>query len=142
MAFGIDDAVGAASKLFDDAINKIWPDPTAKAAADAQVIKATADAALAQLQTQMSVMLAEANSTDTWTSRARPSMMYVMYILILTAIPMGLLYAFDPKHADLIAKGLQAWLSAIPDSLWSLFQFSFLGYSASRTVEKVKGVAR
>lgn len=139
---GIDDAVAGASKLIDDAINKIWPDPNDAAQAQATIIRATSEAALASLQQQMSVMLAEANSTDKWTSRARPSMMYVMYVMILASIPMGVLFAFDANHADLISKGLQKWLAAIPDSLWQLFTFCFLGYSGSRTMEKIKGVSK
>ncbi len=47
MAFGIDDAIANATKLIDDGINKIWPDPTAKATAEAMMIKATSDAAIA-----------------------------------------------------------------------------------------------
>ena len=139
---GIDDAVAGASKLIDDAINKIWPDPNDAAQAQATISRATSEAALASLQQQMSVMLAEANSTDKWTSRARPSMMYVMYVMILASIPMGVLFAFDPNHADLIAKGLQRWLAAIPDSLWQLFTFCFLGYTGSRSIEKIKGVSK
>jgi len=142
MEFGIDDAVANAAKLIDDAINKIWPNPTDEAAAQATIIKANADAALATLAQQMSVMLAEANSTDKWTSRARPSFLYVMYILMLGSLPMAVLYAFDPKHAELIAVGLQKWLAAIPDTMWQMFGLCFLGYSASRTFEKVKGVAK
>ena len=142
MSFGIDDAVANASKLIDDAINKIWPNPTDEAAAQATIIRANAEAALSTLQQQMSVMLAEANSSDKWTSRARPSFLYVMYILMLGSIPMGILYGFDPKHADLIAQGLQKWLAAIPDTMWQMFGFCFLGYSASRTFEKVKGVSK
>lgn len=142
MAFGIDDAISNASKLIDDAINKIWPNPTDTAAAQAMIIKANADAALATLQQQMSVMLAEANSSDKWTSRARPSFMYVMYILMLGSIPMGILYGIAPKQADLIATGFQMWLAAIPETMWQMFGFCFLGYSASRTIEKVKGVSK
>ena len=142
MAFGIDDAVANASKLIDDAINKIWPNPTEAAAAQATIIQANADAALAALQQQMSVMLAEAQSTDKWTSRARPSFLYVMYVLMLGSIPMGVLYAIDPHHADGIAVGLQKWLAAIPDALWTMFGFCFCGYTGARTVEKVKGVSK
>jgi len=141
MAFGIDDAVANASKLIDDAINKIWPDPKDAAAAQATIIRANAEAALAALQQQMSVMLAEANSTDKWTSRARPSFLYVMYILMLGSIPMGIIYAIDPAHADKIAVGLQKWLAAIPDAMWTMFGFCFCGYTGARTVEKIKGVS-
>lgn len=140
--FGIDDAIGAASTLVNSAINKVWPDPLDKAKADALTIQAASDAALGSLKQSMSVMLAEASSADKWTSRARPSMMYVMYFMILASIPMSLLYAVDPAHAQGIATGLQKWLAAIPDTLWQLFEFCFLGYTGSRTFEKVKGVSK
>jgi len=133
---GIDDAIGGVSKLLDDVLGKVFPDPSVESQAKVALIKATSDASLAGLQQQMSVMLAEANSTDKWTSRARPSMMYVMYIMILFSIPMGVLFAFDPNHASKIAEGLKAWLSAIPDNLWNMFTFCFLGYTGSRTLEK------
>jgi hypothetical protein len=142
MAFGIDDAIASATKLIDDAINRIWPDPAAKASGEALIIRANAEAALAQLRQQMSVMQDEARSTDPWTSRARPSFMYVMYILILAAIPMGIVSAVSPDTAHAIASGVQRWLAAIPADLWQMFGLCFVGYSASRTVEKVKGAAR
>ena len=63
MAFGIDDAVTAASTLVTDAINKIWPDPADKAKAEAITMQAASDAALAQMKQSMSIMLAEAHST-------------------------------------------------------------------------------
>lgn len=136
MAIGIEEAVAGASKLIDDAINKIWPDPTQKATAEAITIKATADAAIAQMAQSMSVMVEEARSADPWTSRARPSFLYVMYVLILCAIPMGALSAFRPEIAEAVAKGMQAWLAAIPDGLWATFGVGYGGYSIARSWEK------
>ena len=129
MAFGIDDAVTAASKLIDDVVNKIWPSPAEKATAQATVIQATAMAALEQLRQQMSVMLAEASSPDKWTSRARPSFLYVMYVMILICIPFGILWAFDPHIAERMAEGMRKWLSAIPDGLWATFGIGYGGYT-------------
>ncbi len=51
----------------------------------------------------ISVALAEAQSSDKWTSRARPSFLYVMYTMILFAIPFGFLYAFRPEFAAKMA---------------------------------------
>lgn len=79
------------------------------------------------------------NSWDTW---LRPSFLYVCYTMILAAIPMGVLYAFDPAQANLIATGLQKWLAAIPDALWQLFTVGYLGYTGGRSWEKIKGVSR
>ena len=43
---------------------------------------------------------------------------------------------FDSAHAMKVAEGLKAWLAAIPDNLWNMFMFCFLGYTGSRTLEK------
>jgi H+/Cl- antiporter ClcA len=142
MAFGIDDAISNVSSLLKDGIDKIWPNPTDEAAAKVAILKATADAAVSQLQAANQVMLAEASSQDKWTSRARPSFMYVIYVCILTGLPMGVLSAFNPETATNIAKGFQAWLSAIPQDMWSLFGVGYVGYTGSRTWEKVKGVTK
>jgi len=142
MAFGLDDAIAGVSGLLTTAIDKIWPDPADKAKAEAIAIQAAADAAVAQLKAAQEVMLAEANSQDPWTSRARPSFMYVMYVCILAALPMGVLFAFNPTTANQIAVGFGAWLSAIPSDMWTLFGVGYVGYSGSRTFEKIKGVSK
>lgn len=139
---GIDDAVASVSKLLDDGLNKIFPDPSQKATAEALVIKAHNDAAIALLSQQMSVMLAEAQSKDPWTSRARPSFLYVMYVMILVAIPMGFVAAFRPDVAASVAQGMRAWLAAIPDAMWNMFGLCFTGYTISRGYEKVKGATK
>ena len=87
-------------------------------------------------------ILAEASSTDPWTSRARPSFLYVIYVMILMSIPMGVLSAFEPQMADAIASGMQKWLEAIPEDLYVLFGIGYVGYAGARTWEKRKGAAR
>jgi hypothetical protein len=138
----IDDAISGVAKLLDDGMNKIWPDPQAKATAEATLMKAQADAALAELKQNMSVMLAEAQSSDPWTSRARPSFMYVMYILILCAVPMGICSAVSPAAGLAIANGMKAWLAAIPDAMWGTFGTAYCGYTLSRSWEKKKGLTK
>jgi hypothetical protein len=138
----VSSAISAASSLIQDGINKIWPDPTAKATAEAQIMKAASDASLAQMQQAMSVMLAEANSTDKWTSRARPSFLYVMYLLMLASIPFACLWAFSPVIGANMATGMKYWLAAIPDNMWTTFEFIGGGYMVGRSIEKVKGVSK
>ena len=55
------------------------------------------------IRTRMTAIVAEANSADPWTSRARPSFLYVMYALLLWAIPMGLIAAVRPEMAEFCA---------------------------------------
>jgi hypothetical protein len=94
------------------------------------------------VRTQLSAILAEAGSHDPWTSRARPSFLYVMYAIILWAIPMGLIAAIRPQMAQGIATGMNAYLAGIPEPLWALFGTGYLGYTAARQWGKVKGVER
>jgi hypothetical protein len=91
------------------------------------------DGELKELEISMSAIVAEARSSDPWTSRARPSFLYVMYVMILTALPMGVLSVFRPDMAVQIAEGVKAWLTAIPDQLWWLFGAGYLGYTGVRS---------
>jgi Holin of 3TMs, for gene-transfer release len=140
MAFDPLSAVGDVSNLLRDAIDKIWPNPEDKAKAEAVAMAAATDSAVQTLKAQIGVMMAEANSADPWTSRARPSFLYVMYTMILISIPYGILWAFEPAIADRMANGLKAWLGAIPDPLWQTFMVGYLGYTLARGSDKAGGV--
>lgn len=129
---------GGAFTFLGKAIDKIFPDPEQKANAKALLMQAQVNGDLATLNAEMQVMLAEAKSQDKWTSRARPSFLYVIYLMILTAIPMGVIYAVDPQLAANITTGVQAWLAAIPKELWTLFGMGYLGYVGGRTYDKKK----
>ena len=142
MAIGIDDAISAVSTTIGKAIDRIWPNPTEEAAAKVAQLKAETENAVALLTAQNAAAVAEASSADPWTSRARPTFLYVMYALILWAIPMSIVSAIRPDVAMNIAHGFAAWLQAIPDSLWSVMFGCFAVYSGGRTVEKVKGVTK
>jgi len=133
--------VAPISDLLGKIFDKVWPDPEKKAAVQLELVRMQQSGELALVQTQLSAILAEANSQDPWTSRARPSFMYVIYVLILMGIPMGFISAWKPEVAIAVANGLKMWLAAIPDSLYTLFGVGYLGYTGSRTLEKVKGVA-
>ncbi|BCA62796.1 hypothetical protein HMP09_2030 [Sphingomonas sp. HMP9] len=69
---------------------------------------------------------------DPWITRARPTFLYVMYILLLGAIPAGLIAAVRPSTAQAIAVGMSAYLNAIPEPLYALFGTGYLGYTVAR----------
>jgi hypothetical protein len=94
------------------------------------------------IKTQMTAIVAEAQSNDPWTSRARPSFLYVMYAMILWAIPMGLIAAVRPDMARGIAEGMNSYLAGIPEPMWALFGTGYLGYTAARSWGKAKGVEK
>lgn len=122
-----------------DKVGSLFPSDKEKNEAKIMLLQAEQSGELEAIKVQLSAILSESQSTDPWTSRARPSFMYVIYILILTAIPMGVLSAFNPSMAIAIAAGFKAWLLAIPDSLYTLFGVGYLGYTGARSIEKIKG---
>ncbi len=132
----IESLIAPLAKLID----KIIPDPEARSRAKLALLQLEGSQEMEALKTQMSAIVAEAQSTDPWTSRARPSFLYVMYAIILWALPMGLIAAVKPDMAAGIASGMNAYLNGIPDSLWALFGTGYLGYTAARQWGKVKGV--
>lgn len=123
-------------------LDKFFPDPAERAQKQLELLQMQQTGELKELETRMSAILAEASSTDPWTSRARPSFLYVIYVMILMSIPMGVLSAFEPQMADAIAAGMQKWLAAIPEDLYVLFGVGYVGYSGARMLEKRKGTAR
>jgi hypothetical protein len=123
-------------------IDKIIPDPKARDAAKLELLKLQGSQELDAVRTQLSAIVAEAQSDDPWTSRARPSFLYVMYALLLWAIPMGLIAAAAPDVATHIASGMTAYLNGIPEPLYALFGTGYLGYTAARQWGKVKGAQK
>lgn len=131
----LDTIIGPITSIID----KIIPDKEARDRAKLELIKLQGSQELAEIQARLSAIVAEANSHDPWTSRARPSFLYVMYALILFALPMGLLAAFRPEMALAIGAGMNAYLGGLPDSLYALFGTGYLGYTAARQWGKVAG---
>jgi hypothetical protein len=118
----INDNIGLLTKLIDRAI----PDEAARNAAKLELLRL-------ESENERTVMLTEAQSTDLWISRARPAFLYVMYALLLWAIPMGLIAG---------ARGMRAYLESLPEPLYALFGTGYLGYTAARAWGKAKGVER
>ena len=123
-------------------IDKVIPDKAARERAKIELIKLEGSQELEGLQARLSAILAEAQSPDPWTSRARPSFLYVMYAIILWALPMGLIAAFRPEAARDIAAGVNAYLTGLPEPLYALFGTGYLGYTAARQWGKIRGVER
>ena len=136
MASLIEGLIGPVAKIID----RVIPDPKARDAAKLELLKLEGSQEMEAVRTRLSAIMAEAQSADPWTSRARPAFLYVMYILLLWAIPMGLIAALKPETADAIARGMNAYLTGIPEPLYALFGTGYLGYTAARTWGKLKGV--
>jgi len=117
-------------------IDALFTSDDEREAAKFKLAKLAQDGKLKEQEVKLSAILAEANSKDPWTSRARPSFLYIIYVMILASVPMGVLSAFQPEIASRIATGMQLWLAAIPESLWALFGAGYLGYTGAREYGK------
>ena len=121
-------------------IDKVIPDKEARERAKIELLRMEGSHELKAIEARLSAIVAEANSRDPWTSPARPSFLYVMYVMILAALPMGMLAAFNPVLARDIAQGMNAYLAGLPEPLYALFGTGYLGYTAARQWGKIKGV--
>jgi len=129
---------GIGGKLID----KLFPDPTEKARAQLELLRMQQAGELDEMRVALSAIIADAQSADPWTSRARPSFLYVVYVLLLWSIPMGMLTVFRPESAAAFTAGFHAWMQALPEPVLTLFGVVMTGYVAGRSWEKVKGVAK
>jgi hypothetical protein len=121
-----------------DVLDRVIPDPKAREAAKLQLIQQAQEGKFKEVEQQLSAIIAEAQSKDPWTSRARPTFLYVVYLLILMSIPMALVHAFNPDLSLRLIEGFNGWLSAIPEPIITLFGVGYLGYTGARSYDKFK----
>lgn len=116
-------------------LDKFFPDAGERERAKAELLKMTMDGQFKETQIQLSAIISESQSADPWTSRARPSFLYVCYLLLLSAIPMGIVSAISPESAVAIVAGFKGWLAAIPEPIITLMGVGYLGYTGARTLD-------
>ncbi|HAO25014.1 MAG TPA: hypothetical protein DCQ49_07950 [Methylophaga sp.] len=124
-------------------IDKLIPDPEAKAKAQQELLAMQQRGEMAELETRMAAIMAEANSADPWTSRARPSFLYVFYFILISLVIIApFVGVFFPVEMQQFYENVSAGFKAIPEELWWTFTTGFVGYGGMRTYEKAKGVAK
>jgi len=124
-------------------LDKFFPDPEERARKQLELLQMQQAGELKELETRMSAILAEANSADPWTSRARPTFLYVFYAIILGMTVVAPLFGvFNPVAMAAFYDNVGKGFDAIPEELWWTFTAGYLGYAGARTFEKRKGVAR
>ena len=133
---------GPLMQLAGPIIDNLFPDPEKRAEAKAKMMQAELAGETAHMEAALSAIVMEAKSADPWTSRARPSFLYVMYLVIVLCFAGGIVGIWWPDHVATAASNITNLLEAIPDALWTLFGAGYLGYTGGRTFEKVKKVAR
>ena len=108
-------------------IDKIIPDPAAKAEAKLRLLEVQQTGDLAEVEAAMNVVVAEAKSEHALTSQWRPITM-----LVFTAIVANN-YIIAPYLAAIF--GWSVTLE-MPDQLWNLLSIGIGGYVVGRSSEK------
>ena len=135
--------VGPLASLAGELIDNLFETEEEKASARAKLMKLEQQGALQEMQVHLSAILAEAKSKDPWTSRARPSFLYLMYavigFIVFCGAPLGIFY---PSEMEQAAANMARLLNAVPESLWWLFGAGYLGYTGARSFDKWRGTPR
>ena len=76
----------------------------------------------------------ESGSSDKWTSRARPSIIYYTVLFCCLAVPYGVLYHYNKGMATDIITGMKLWFNAIPHFIQTGFLIIIGVYVTSRSV--------
>lgn len=131
--------IGPIADLLGKGLDRIFPDPEQKAKAQLELIRLQQEGEFKEVEQQLSAILAEANSADPWTSRARPSFLYVFYfILIFLIVFAPAIGVFYPDRMQVFFANVALGFAAIPEELWWAFTAGYLGYAGARSFEKVK----
>lgn len=109
-------------------IDKVIPDPAAKAEAQRKLIELQQTGELKQLEAQMQIITAEAKSEHWLTSAWRPITMLTFVAIVANNY---ILYPY------LSLFWLEAPLLDTPDQLWNLLQIGIGGYVVGRSAEKI-----
>jgi len=137
MALGTAAIVGGLFDVGSKVIDRLFPDPEQQAEAKRELQKLEQEGELEHMSVRLSAIMAEANSEDPWTSRARPSFMYVFYLVILFLVIIApLVGVFYPEQMTLFFDNVSKGFKAIPEELWATFTAGYLGYGAFRSYDK------
>lgn len=114
-------------------LDKIIPDPAAKAAAQIELLRLSQAGQLKELESSMTVIAAEANSEHWLVAAWRPITMLTFVVIIANN------YIVYPYLSLFFS---DAPMLEIPQGMWSLLNIGLGGYVVGRTGEKIaKSVA-
>ena len=122
--------------LVGSLLDKIIPDPEARDQAKLELAKLQQQGDLKEIEVQMSAIVMEAKSRDAWTSRARPTFLYLIYLVIVLCLVGGIIGIWAPDAVSQAASNSRGLFDTIPEELWWLFGTGYLGYTGARSWDK------
>ncbi len=119
-------------------LDKVIADPKQRDEAKLKLLELQQNGEIAYLKNQSANIRAEAKSLDPYTSRARPTFLYVMYLMLIMCMAGSIIGIWYPGEMAQAADNIGYLFGAIPDALYTLFGAGYLGYTGARTVDKLK----
>ena len=127
------------SKLIDH----FWPNKEEAGKRKIELALMAQNGDLKELEISMSAIVAEAKSKDKWTSRARPTFMYLFYVIVVSlVIIFPTIGIFFPEAMAAFYKNLDFGFKAIPEPMWWTFTTGYLGYTGARSYDKKKAATK
>jgi hypothetical protein len=117
-------------------LDRFVPDPSAKQAAEMELVRMAADGELKQVIAQLEINAREAQHPSIWVSGSRPFFMWIGGVAFAYS---AIIQPFLGWYA--LIKGWPAPPSADVELLWVVIT-GLLGVSSMRSFEKLKGVAK
>lgn len=132
MTFIVDSIISSINKIID----KIFPDAETREKAKLELGNIESYREIKELESRLTLLAVELNSSDKFISRARPTFMYVFYLIILAGIPIGALGVYDQSLATIFCNSVKSWLSTMPHEFWVTFDIGYTGYIIGRSYDK------
>ena len=123
--------------VLGNVLDKIFPDKSASDAAKAKLIELQMSGELQQIMGQLEINKEEAKSTDPFTSRARP------FIMWICGVAFGYAAILEPvaRFVAQVMYGYQGGFPVIDTDLTMQVLMGLLGLGALRSWDKQNGVA-
>jgi len=117
-------------------IDEFVESPEEREKAKRKLLEQQGQQKIREIEQRLSAIVMEAQSKDPWTSRARPSFMYVFYTMLLLCPVGAILSVWWPTEVFAAADAMRELLTAIPDILYQIFIAGYLGYTGFRSWDK------
>ena len=130
----------SAMNLANNFIDTFFESKEEKRAAKLKLLEMEQDGKLKEMQINMSAIIAEAQSKDPYTSRARPTFLYVMYALFGLCMVGSILGIWFPIEVFRASENMSLLFNALPGELYLLFGSGYLGYGYLRSKDKENDV--
>ena len=133
-------AFSEAFGFLDTVVRRIFPDPLEQEKVRMVILELQLNGELEKIAAQSNIIIAEAQSQDKWTSRARPSFMYVFYAILIMLMVGAIVSVWHPNEVRTAAETFKELFAGIPEPMWWTFTAGYLGYTGARTLEKRRGI--